>query len=75
MSDDLHADAATPAEERLLRHLDDLRRHPPEPVAELASIVVGTARWQLAARPYLLAVGALAVSVAEGTRVAAGARR
>lgn len=75
MSDDLHGDAATPAEERLLAHLDDLRRHPPEPVAELAAIVVRSARWQLAARPYLLAVGALAMSAAEGTRVALGARR
>lgn len=75
MSDDLHDDAATPAEERLLTHLDDLRRHPPEPAGELASLVVRTARWQGAARPYLLAVGALAMSVAEGARVAAGARR
>jgi hypothetical protein len=75
VSDDLHNDAATPAEERLLTHLEDLRRHPPEPVAELATLVVRSARWQLVARPYLLAVGALAMSVAEGTRVAAGARR
>lgn len=75
MSDDLHGDAATPAEERLLTHLDDLRRHPPEPAAELASMVVRSARWQRSARPYLLAVGALAMSVAEGTRVAVGARR
>jgi hypothetical protein len=75
VSDDLHDDAATPAEERLLIHLDDLRRHPPEPMTELASIIVRSARWQLAARPYLLAVGALAMSVAEGTRVAVGARR
>jgi hypothetical protein len=75
VSDDPHGDAATPAEEKLLTHLDDLRRHPPEPVAELASVVVRSARWQLAARPYLLAVGALAMSVAEGTRVATGTRR
>jgi hypothetical protein len=75
VSDALHGDADTPAEERLLTHLDDLRRHPPEPVAELASIVVRSARWQLAARPYLLAVGALAMSMAEGTRVAGGRRR
>jgi hypothetical protein len=75
VNDDPHGDAATPAEERLLTHLDDLRRHPPEPAGELASIVVRSARWQRAARPYLLAVGALAMSVAEGTRVAVGARR
>jgi hypothetical protein len=75
VSDDLHDDAATPAEERLLAHLEDLRRHPPEPVAELAAIVVRSARWQLVARPYLLAVGALAMSMAEGTRVGMGARR
>jgi hypothetical protein len=75
VSDYLHDDAATPAEERLLTHLDDLRRYPPEPMAELASIIVRSARWQAAARPYLLAVGALAMSVAEGTRVAMGARR
>jgi hypothetical protein len=75
VSDDLPGDAATPAEERLLSYLDDLRGHPPEPTRELASIVVRTARWQLAARPYLLAVGALAMSVAEGARVGMGARR
>jgi hypothetical protein len=72
---DLHGDAATPAEERLLTHLDELRRHSPEPAGELASIVVRSARWQRAARPYLLAVGALAMSVAEGTRVGVGAHR
>jgi hypothetical protein len=75
VSDDVNSDALTPAEERLLTHLNDLRREPPEPGAELASIVVRSARWQRAARPYLLAVGALALSVAEGTRVAAGVRR
>ena len=75
MNDDPHGDAATPAEARLLTHLDDLRRHPPEPAGELASIVMRSARWQRAARPYLLAVGALALSVAEGARVAAGTRR
>jgi hypothetical protein len=75
VSDDLRGDAATPAEERLLKHLDDLRRHPPEPAAELALIVVRRARWQRSARPYLLAAGALAMSVAEGTRLAAGVRR
>ena len=75
MSDALHGDADTPAEERLLAHLDDLRRHPPEPVAELASIVVRSARWQMAARPYLVAVGALAMSMAEGAGVAGGRRR
>ena len=75
MSDDLHGDAASLAEERLMTHLDDLRRDPPEPVAELASIVVRTARWQREARPYLLAVGALALSAAEGARMTAGARR
>jgi hypothetical protein len=72
---DLHGDAATPAEERLLTHLDELRRHPPEPAGELASIIVRTARWQSAARPYLLAIGALAMSAAEGTRVVLAARR
>jgi hypothetical protein len=72
---DLHGDAATPAEERLLTHLDELRRHPPEPAGDLASIVVRSARWQRAVRPYLLAVGALAMSVAEATRVAVGAGR
>jgi hypothetical protein len=75
VNDNPDGDAATPAEERLLTHLDDLRRHPPEPAGELASMVVRRARWQRAARPYLLAVGALAMSVAEGTRVAAGVRR
>jgi hypothetical protein len=75
VNDDLPGDAATPAEERLLTHLEELRRNPPEPAAELALIVMRSARWQRAARPYLLAVGALAMSVAEGTRVAVGARR
>ena len=75
MSDDLRGDAATPAEERLLSHLEDLGRHPPEPAGELAPMVLRSARWQRAARPYFLAAGALAMSVAEGTRVAAGVRR
>jgi hypothetical protein len=75
VNDDLHGDAASRAEERQQTHLDDLRRHPPEPARELASRVVRTARWQRAARPYLSAVGALAMSMAEVTRVAVGARR
>jgi hypothetical protein len=75
VNDDLHGDAETPAEERLLTHLDELRRNPPEPGAELALIVVRSARWQRAARPYLLAVGALAMSMAEGARVTVGTRR
>jgi hypothetical protein len=75
VNDNPHGDAATPAEERLLTHLYDLRRNPPEPPGELASMVVRSARWQRAARPYFLAAGALAMSVAEGTRVAAGVRR
>jgi hypothetical protein len=75
VSGDSRGDAVTPAEERLLRHLDDLGRHPPEPATELAPIVVRRARWQRSARPYLVAVGALAMGVAEGAMVALGARR
>jgi hypothetical protein len=58
-----------------MTYLNDLGRHPPEPAAEFASLVVRSARWQRAARPYLLAIGALALSVAEGTRLAAGVRQ
>jgi hypothetical protein len=72
---DSHEDAATPAEERLLDRLDELRRHPPEPAEDLGARVVRAARWQGALRPYALAAGALAASIADGGRVAMGVRR
>jgi hypothetical protein len=64
----------TPAEQRLLAHLETLREHPPESDERLVAAVIATARWQAAARPYLSAAGVLATAFATGATVLLGAR-
>jgi hypothetical protein len=70
--DDRDRDAQTPAEERLVRYLEGLREHPPQPDEGLVVAVLNAARWQAAVRPYLGAVGVLAGAVAQGARMLMG---
>jgi hypothetical protein len=64
----------SPAEQRLLAHLDGLREHPPEAGDRLVPAVIGTVRWQAAVRPYASAIGGLAAAFATGTTVLLGIR-
>jgi hypothetical protein len=64
----------TPAERRLLAHLEMLREHPPESDEPLVAAVIDTVRWQAAVRPYLSAVGVLATAMATGATVLMGTR-
>jgi hypothetical protein len=70
---DAAGDALSPAELRLLHHLQVLRADPPEPTAELSAAVVGGVRWQREVRPYLVATGGLAAGVAAAAGVVLGA--
>ena len=63
----------TPAERRLLAHLDGLREHPPVSDERLVAAVIGTARWQAAVRPYMSVAGILATAFATGATVLLGA--
>jgi hypothetical protein len=54
----------TPAEQRLLDHLDGLREHPPEADEQLVGAVMRSVRWQAAVRPFLSAVGVFAAAFA-----------
>lgn len=73
MNRDADGDALSPAEQRLLHHLQVLQAHAPEPNAELSAAVVGSVRWQRDVRPYLVATGGLAAAVAAAAGVALGA--
>jgi hypothetical protein len=64
----------TPAELRLLEHLERLREHPPEADERLVASVIGTVRWQAAVRPYLSAVGVFAAAFAAGATALMGSR-
>jgi hypothetical protein len=70
--DDSDRDAQTPAEERLVRYLEGLREHPPQPDEGLVAAVLNAARWQALVRPYLGAVGVLAGAFAQGARMLLG---
>jgi hypothetical protein len=65
-------DARTPAEERLVRYLEGLREHPPQPDERLVVAVLATARWQAAVRPYLAAVGVFAGAFVQGVGMLLG---
>jgi hypothetical protein len=75
MSDDRARDAATPAEQRLLGYLDDLRADRPTPGTGLVPAVVRSARWQRAVRPYALSFGRLVGAIGVGIRLLAGRQR
>jgi hypothetical protein len=75
MSDEPGRDAATPAERRLLDHLDDLRADRPTPGTGLVPAVVRSARWQRAVRPYALSFGRLVGAIGAGIRLLAGRQR
>lgn len=62
----------SPAEERLLAHLESLREHPPEAGDRLVPGVIRTARWQAAARPYMAAIGGFATAFTTGATVLMG---
>jgi hypothetical protein len=72
VTDDGGRDAQTRAEDRLVRYLEDLREHPPQPDEGLVGAVLTAARWQGAVRPYFGAVGAIAGAFAEGARILMG---
>jgi len=74
---DAEGDALSPAELRLLHHLQVLRADAPEPTAELSAAVLGGVRWQREVRPYLVATGGLAagLAAAAGVVLRAGAPR
>ena len=73
MNRDAEGHAPSPAELRLLHHLEVLRSDAPEPATELLAAVVGSARWQREVRPYLVATGGLAAGVAAAGGVVLGA--
>jgi hypothetical protein len=72
MNPDAGPDAASPAEERLLRHLQALREHPPDPATALTDVVLRTARWQAAVRPFALAAGRLVGGMGDSARIMLG---
>jgi hypothetical protein len=72
MNPDGEADATSPAEERLLRHLRTLREHPPESDRALAAAIIRTARWQAAVRPFAQAAGRLIAGMGDSARIMAG---
>lgn len=59
----------TPAERRLVEHLELLRASPPSATPQLVPRVIGGVRWQRAIRDPLLLVAAVAAALAEGASV------
>jgi hypothetical protein len=72
MNPDAGPDAASPAEEQLLRHLHVLRSHPPHPASSLTEAVLRRARWQATVRPYALAAGRLVGGMGDSARIMLG---
>ena len=72
MNPDGGTDGASAAEERLLQHLYALRQDAPEPAAPLPGVVMRTARWQAAVRPFAQTAGRLIAGMADAARVMAG---
>ena len=68
-------DRPSPAEEGLLQHLHALRKDPPVPAAQLPAVVMRTARWQAAVRPFAHAAGILFAGIGDSARVMAGGTR
>ena len=73
MNRDAEGHAPSPAELRLLHHLQVLQADAPEPTAELLAAVLRSVRWQREVRPYLVATGGLAAGVAAAGGVVLGA--
>lgn len=59
----------TPAERRLVEHLELLRASPPGATPQLVPRVIRGVRWQRAIRDPLLFVGAVAAALVEGASV------
>jgi hypothetical protein len=72
MNEDTAGEALSPAERRLLHHLQVLRADAPEPTAELSAAVLGSVHWQRELRPYLVASGGLAAGLAAAAAVVLG---
>jgi hypothetical protein len=72
MNPDEESAAASPTEERLLRHLRGLNEHPPEPDRTLPVVVIRKARWQAAVRPFAQAAGRLIEAMGESAQISAG---
>jgi hypothetical protein len=68
-------DELEPAERRVREFLRSLATDAPSPGTTLAPLVVRRARWQRAVRAPLRAAGGLAAALADGVRMALGARR
>ena len=72
MNRDAGADATSPAEEQLLRHLHALREPAPDVDRTLAAGIVRTARWQAAVRPFAQAAGRLIGGMADSAQIMTG---
>ncbi len=64
----------SPAEHRLIEHLQLLRTDAPIPPPPMVGQIVRAARWQRAVRQPLLAISAMAAAVGEGVRLLVGSR-
>lgn len=65
----------SPAERRLVEHLEIVKASPPREDRSLVRRVLLAARWQRALREPLKAIGALAAAVVDGLSGLLGARR
>ncbi|MFL5839292.1 MAG: hypothetical protein ACJ77Z_02440 [Thermoleophilaceae bacterium] len=72
MSSEGDADGLSPAEDRLLQHLEALRDDAPEPGAPLAAAVIRRARWQGTVRPFAQSAGILIGAMGDCVRIMAG---
>ena len=75
MTDNLGPGAESPAERRLITHLDNLGTHPPEAPPTLTTRVVRSARWQRAIRPYLGTAGGMIGAAGSAMRILLEPRR
>lgn len=67
------SDSGRGPEAQLREYLDELTEDPPVPAAALVTAVVGAARWQYTARPYVLYFGRLLGAI--GTALSLHAQR
>ena len=63
------ADELTPAERRLIEHLELLRASPPTVAPGLVLQVIRAVRWQRPVRDPLVLVGTVAAALAEGLSI------
>jgi hypothetical protein len=75
MSDAENRDELTAAERRLLEYLEALRSRPPHASVDAVKAVLGTARWQALARPYLLTAGGMGAALATAVEAFLGSTK